>query len=33
VIDSRPPRVEYRLTEEGRRLQVVVDAVVRVATR
>lgn len=33
VIDSRPPRVEYRLTEEGRRLQVVVDAVVRVAFR
>ena len=33
VVDSRPPRVEYRLTEEGRRLQVVVDAVVRVAFR
>ena len=31
VIDSRPPRAEYRLTDEGRRLQVVVDAVVRVA--
>ena len=26
VIDSRPPRVEYRLTEEGRRLKHVVDA-------
>jgi DNA-binding HxlR family transcriptional regulator len=33
VIDSRPPRAEYRLTEEGRRLQIVVDAVVRVALR
>ncbi len=33
VIDSRPPRVEYRLTEEGRRLQVVIDAVVLVASR
>ena len=33
VIDSRPPRVEYRLTDDGRRLQVVVDAVVRVAFR
>ena len=31
VIDSRPPRVEYRLTDEGRRLQAVVDAVVRFA--
>ncbi len=26
VVDSRPPRVEYRLTEEGRRLKVIVDA-------
>ena len=26
VIDSRPPRVEYRLTDEGRRLKHVVDA-------
>ena len=26
VVDSRPPRVEYRLTDEGRRLKVVVDA-------
>ena len=26
VVDSRPPRVEYRLTEEGRRLGVVVSA-------
>jgi DNA-binding HxlR family transcriptional regulator len=27
VIDARPPRVEYRLTDEGRRLKQVVDAV------
>ena len=27
VIDTRPPRVEYRLTERGKRLRVVVDAV------
>ena len=26
VIDSRPPRVEYRLTQEGERLKAVVDA-------
>jgi len=26
VFDSRPPRVEYRLTEEGRRLRYVVEA-------
>ena len=25
VIDARPPRVEYRLTAEGRRLKLVVD--------
>ncbi len=31
VIDSRPPRVEYRLTDEGRRLTLVVDAVVSFA--
>lgn len=31
VIDARPPRVEYRLTEDGRRLKHVVDAVVRFA--
>ena len=29
VTDGRPPRVEYRLTPEGRRLQAVVDALVR----
>jgi DNA-binding HxlR family transcriptional regulator len=27
VIDARPPRVEYRLTDEGQRLKLVVDAV------
>ena len=28
VIDSeRPPRVEYRLTDQGRRLKVVIEAV------
>lgn len=31
VVDARPPRVEYRLTEDGRRLKHVVDAVVRFA--
>ena len=31
VIDARPPRVEYRLTDEGQRLKHVVDAVVRYA--
>jgi DNA-binding HxlR family transcriptional regulator len=28
VVDARPPRVEYTLTPEGRRLQGVVDALV-----
>jgi DNA-binding HxlR family transcriptional regulator len=27
VIDSRPPRVEYRLTERGRQLRALVTAV------
>jgi len=27
VVDARPPRAEYRLTELGDRLKVVVDAV------
>ncbi len=27
VIDARPPRVEYRLTDVGQRLKHVVDAV------
>jgi DNA-binding HxlR family transcriptional regulator len=31
VVDARPPRVEYTLTSEGRRLQAVVDALVRFA--
>jgi len=26
VVDSRPPRVEYRLTAAGRKLRVLVDA-------
>jgi DNA-binding HxlR family transcriptional regulator len=29
VLDSRPPRVEYRLTEAGRRLRDLLDAVRR----
>ena len=33
VIDARPPRVEYRLTDEGRRLKHVVDAVSAFAAR
>ena len=33
VIDARPPWVEYRLTDEGRRLKLVVDAVVSFAGR
>ena len=27
ILNSRPPRAEYRLTERGRRLKAVVDAV------
>jgi DNA-binding HxlR family transcriptional regulator len=26
VVDSRPPRVEYRLTDGGRKLRLLVDA-------
>ena len=33
VVDARPPRVEYRLTDEGRRLKHVVDAVAAFADR
>jgi DNA-binding HxlR family transcriptional regulator len=33
VVDARPPRVEYRLTTDGRRLQHVVDAVAAWASR
>jgi DNA-binding HxlR family transcriptional regulator len=29
VIDSRPPRVEYRLTEDGKRLKGLLDALRR----
>jgi DNA-binding HxlR family transcriptional regulator len=29
VIDSRPPRAEYRLTERGRSLKTLVDALAR----
>lgn len=29
VIDARPPRVEYRLTERGSRLKTLVDALSR----
>ena len=32
VVDARPPRVEYRLTDEGRRLKLVVDAVASFAS-
>lgn len=31
VVDSRPPRVEYTVTDDGRRLQAVVDALARYA--
>ena len=31
VVDARPPRVEYTLTDEGLRLRAVVDALVRFA--
>jgi DNA-binding HxlR family transcriptional regulator len=33
VIDARPPRVEYRLTDEGRRLKAVLDALAAYAAR
>jgi DNA-binding HxlR family transcriptional regulator len=33
VIDARPPRVEYQLTAEGRRLKLVVDALASYAAR
>ena len=33
VVDARPPRVEYRLTDDGRRLVPVIEAVVRLARR
>jgi DNA-binding HxlR family transcriptional regulator len=31
VLDARPPRVDYRLTPDGRRLKHVVDALVSFA--
>jgi DNA-binding HxlR family transcriptional regulator len=31
VIDSRPPRAEYRLTPRGRQLRALVDALTRFA--
>jgi DNA-binding HxlR family transcriptional regulator len=31
VLDARPPRVDYRLTPDGRRLKRVVDALVSFA--
>ena len=31
VLDTRPPRVEYRLTERGRRLGTVIHAVTQFA--
>ena len=33
VIDARPPRVEYVLTEEGHRLRDVLDALTAYAAR
>ena len=33
VIDARPPRVEYRLTEEGARLRAVLDALAAFGAR
>ena len=33
VLDARPPRVEYRVTERGRHLKRVVDALVVFAGR
>ena len=33
VVDARPPRVEYRVTAEGLRLKLVVDAVAAFADR
>jgi len=33
VVDARPPRVEYRVTERGRHLKDVVDALVVFAGR
>ena len=32
VLDDRPPRVEYRLTPDGRRLRVLLDALAQFAS-
>jgi hypothetical protein len=31
IIDARPPLVEYRLTDRGRKLKALVDALARFA--
>ena len=33
VVDSRPPRTEYALTEQGRRLSALLDALSFIAAR
>jgi DNA-binding HxlR family transcriptional regulator len=33
VVDARPPRVEYRLTPQGERLKLVLDALAVFAAR
>jgi len=33
VVDARPPRVEYLLTEDGRRLTALIDALRAYASR
>jgi DNA-binding HxlR family transcriptional regulator len=33
VVDARPPRVEYSLTEEGKRLRAMIDALRAYASR
>lgn len=33
VVDARPPRVEYRLTDDGRRLTALIDALRAYASR
>jgi DNA-binding HxlR family transcriptional regulator len=31
IFDARPPRVEYRLTEKGKRLGLIVEALEQVS--